>query len=535
MKYFPSDITTEYSVVKENNLAIQLYGKRIHESQTVGEYLLEFLLVFSGTNRGEGGLASEKNLKGKVPYVVNPNIGLKRFVFLENSKSINRYKADVTANSKLNEIIMDLIISEYFTPEQILQILKDLFYGFNLITKQRGWFAQSMIPLCRDLIFCDAMGNKSEREKLNYFDKENDCKDTISKQLDKGFGFKQHNFLARGGEMYFLHLLQGLIEFEEQTSKEDAQNMRTTLERGIFSMLDAFPQLEVLSKFIQGSWENYIEDKISNKDELQSKGTSIRDYLSEEMECEWVKESYKDIAVYAIKELRTILSSDINEFDKLEMVNIGIILNIFRIMTREAYRVSTDEKEGKPIWLIHVPSISGGDEKIKKLAVLHYNLLENYMTTAIYKQHEIRSLLVEGKMTKEEIIKDLRNAYDDSHKLLRKIGKEIGLIIPPTGASMRFSMSDSIVRYLVISMVEPMTSITLDRFMEKIYNYYGIVIREKEFTNHENLIDGQEIYAPYLKYNFESFTIQLKANGFLKELSDATAIVSNPYEKTEDI
>ena len=40
----------------KNSLAIQLFGNRINAGQTLGEYLLEFLLVFAASkaNNGEG-------------------------------------------------------------------------------------------------------------------------------------------------------------------------------------------------------------------------------------------------------------------------------------------------------------------------------------------------------------------------------------------------------------------------------------------------------------------------------------------------
>ena len=67
----------EYS---DENLQIQTYGKRIFNSQTVGEYFLEFLLVFLGAEKELGNFLrySQRNNRHifKYNYSMNPHIGL---------------------------------------------------------------------------------------------------------------------------------------------------------------------------------------------------------------------------------------------------------------------------------------------------------------------------------------------------------------------------------------------------------------------------------------------------------------------------
>ena len=76
--------------IKQENLQIQLYGKRIRTDQTVPEYLLEFLLTFIGEYRCEDGKIStgfdKFRIDAQTKYTVNPNIAFKRFVFFENQE-----------------------------------------------------------------------------------------------------------------------------------------------------------------------------------------------------------------------------------------------------------------------------------------------------------------------------------------------------------------------------------------------------------------------------------------------------------------
>ena len=99
---------------------------------------------------------------------------------------------------------------------------------------------------------------------------------------------------------------------------------------------------------------------------------------------------------------------------------------------------------------------------------------------------------------------------------------------------MRLSINDSIIRFLVLSLVEPETKITLKTFVKKLYKHYGIVIGPEEYNQYvqDNNIDTNKDVS-YLNYNMIEFQNLLRKNGFLRELSDATSIVENPYRKME--
>lgn len=138
-----------------------------------------------------------------------------------------------------------------------------------------------------------------------------------------------------------------------------------------------------------------------------------------------------------------------------------------------------------------------------------------------------------SKKTKSELAR-IKDANKDSYKLLRKLGKEIGLIVPLKGDNMRFSIDDSIIRYLVLSIVKPESKVTLDTFLDRLYEYYGIVIgpiQYERYIDENNIIDNIEI--SFLNDNLMEFQKLLRNNGFLRELSDATSIVENNYSKTE--
>jgi len=65
-------------------------------------------------------------------------------------------------------------------------------------------------------------------------------------------------------------------------------------------------------------------------------------------------------------------------------------------------------------------------------------------------------------------------------------------------------------------------------FLDVLYDRYGIVIGPVQYKR----MNGADIsLANSFNENVNSFQDFLKSTGFLRELSDATSIVVNPYEE----
>lgn len=513
------------------NLQIQAYGRRIRKDQTVPEYLLEFLLVFIGEDYNKIGFdkVSEECNK-EVKYKVDTNIGLKRFIFFENSKLDNRFEVDTRAYEKLREILKDDITVKSQHKDDVLDIIQELFYGFSAVTKNRGWFAQSLMPICKETIFPEAMGKKSSRKSLNF--------DENKMAIDTKFEFKEHNFMARGGEVYYLHLLQGLDKIRKE-DEEQYSELKGNIQSNILKLINSYPQMSTISKWINNKWNGFMAEHC-NKDVEK-----IKQMHKEEMTCRWITERYRRRSEYTVKELNNLLMCESSEFEKIDLLNTAIIIQTLRMMVESSKCISDNKEKANPMWLIHVPSTSEVDSKIKKLAVQEYKNIEESMEISIAKmlhskkekEEEIKqtntTLAKKGKKKKSDLTL-LKDANDDSFKLLRKLGKDIGLITPLRGENMRLSINDSIIRFLVLSLVEPDTKVTLRTFLKKLYRHYGIVIGPEEYNQYvqdNNLSNHKDI--SYLNYNLIEFQTLLRKNGFLRELSDATSIVENPYRKME--
>lgn len=511
----------------DDNLQIQTYGKRIFNSQTVGEYFLEFLLVFLGVQKEkDGSLCYNKTSKSKIDgyrYSMDPHIGLKRFILYEKTKMESRFDVDTEAYNKITDILKTRIDSSDIPEDDILNIIRSLFNGFTMVTGERGWFAQSLIPICKETIFCEAIGSKSSKPNENRATLEMINENGFNLDTETKFNFKQHLFLARGGEVYFMHLMQGLNEITNEQSKEKADEYLKELNYLINTLINSYPEFSNLSKWIENSWLNYIKEHTNQDIETIKEKLTIKDN-----KCQWIPNEYSRRSRYAVLELINILKADINEIDKMNLISKGIVFQILRMMSELAFIQARSESGRNRSWIIHFNSNSDADFKIKRAAIENYKNIEEDHIIAI--SEKLKYIKTEENENKKSDIAKLKEASLDSYKLLRKLGKDIGIIIPIKGDNMRLTLSDEIIRFLVLSIVPPTKKITLDTFLDKLYDQFGLIIGPKQLIINQKERGISVSEASYLNSNLEQFQSLLKMNGFLKELSDAISIVINPYE-----
>ena len=86
-----------------------------------------------------------------------------------------------------------------------------------------------------------------------------------------------------------------------------------------------------------------------------------------------------------------------------------------------------------------------------------------------------------------------------------------------------------------MSLIPVGKKVTFDNFLDMLYEHFEIVISAEHYARAVS-----ECKAPYqsnvtfLQMNKSDFAQKLKNCGFLRDLSDATSIVENPYESEAD-
>lgn len=496
-----------------NDCSIQslLFGHRIKPQQTRYEYLAEFLQIAMSKKRvvdddshftDDMFIISEKVYDHMIEYTPVSNMGLKRFIFFDNSRLDTKSAIDDKAYKQCVEILSNSIEldSSQIENKDVIFVLQNILYGFSIENVGRSWFNKNLLPVCPEVLFPESLARKGHRERASL--------DSVT--TDTSFDFNSYTYMARGGEIYYLHLLHALNNTEN--------DKKEILEKQLKRMLSRIPQLSEISSYIQHKWEDTMDfyDRITDKPTVKKTTKAIPlDY------------QYRD--KYTISELTSFLDNRIQPMEKIDLLSYGIVMQIFRMMTTTAAKGS--ETPGM-IWLIDVCDHDKKEHsEVKKLASHCFSLNEESFTK--YIDYGISYFYNNDD---EEKRNDRRKkAFADTTKVIRKLGKNMGMIIPMTGPDMRFTLPEEILKFLVMSLIPAGKKVTFDSFLDMLYEHFEIVIAPEHYARavSENKAPYQS-NVTFLQMNKSDFAQKLKNCGFLRDLSDATSIVENPYESEDD-
>lgn len=497
MNTFPAGMDSDYERMEKGKIiSSMLFGNRFKSDQTLYEYMIEFLLVFSSAKSddlSQGKLQFHNTIiEKKLSYWVEPRMALRRFIFYDKTRKKGTIKADEQAYQQMIKILkskMEDISDE--NKNEYIESIQDLFHGYVVVIKNRFWGAQALLPICPEFIMCGCDPSEKKRKCVVKWDE-----DPVT--VDSKFSFDKRNFLARGGEIYYLHLLQGLEGKPEQ--KKILEYLLNDL------ILVQCEKISKMASFVQNSWE---EEMGFDKEEL-----------SQQLRLSFIPENaYKECEKYSIGELINFLSCKMHPINRMEILAKGIMFQIMRMMS---WRVSNYLGYEKRKWIIDMKGAS--KDSVKKIAAEVYGLLEADFMTALNK------IARDFDISEDEMMVYVQKAKQDSLDIFRAKGKEMQFIIPNKGAFERFSLPEDIIRFLVLALIAPGEKMTLNMFLIKLYEHYGIVIGPNEYREslkNETALDSS--LASCFAENEAAFQKFLKETGFLRELSDATSIVTNPY------
>lgn len=501
MNTFPAGMEADYDRIEKSKIISSvLFGNRFKSDQTMYEYLIEFLLVYTSAkddNFVDGKMCFHNlTIEKKLSYYVEPRMALRRFVFYDKARKKGAINADEKAYQQMVNILKNKMTG--MTDEEkteYIESIQDLFHGYAVVIKKRFWGAQALLPICPEFMLCGC--DPTEKKRKASVDWDN-----APISVDNKFSFDKRNFLARGGELYYLHLLQGL------ENQPDKKSILETLLNDLVAVQCA--KISKMASFVQDSWEDEMG---FNKDDLV-----------QPLNLSFIPETaYKECEQYSVDELINYLSCKMHPINRMEILAKGVMLQILRMMSWRVEDVLGQEKRN---WIVDMKGNSKGNSKetIKKVAAESYGNLESDFMTVLNK------IARQMNISEEEIMTEVQKAKKDSLDIFRAKGKELQCIIPNKGSFERFSLSEDIIRFLVLALISPGEKMTLNMFLDKLYIHYGIVIGANEYKKYlKNNSELDSSLASSFIDNEQAFQNFLKETGFLKELSDATSIVVNPY------
>lgn len=352
-----------------SNINIALFGNRILSDQTLYEYLIEFLQVFISAKDAQGtgkrAFHTQAQIQDGTPaFYVDLRVGLRRFVFYNRSKQESRSEIDTLAYESMEKLLRRTAQDG----EEDIDLIHDLLLNDSIVTRNRGWYAQSLMPVAPELIMAELQGIKArQRIKNPQWD------DRLYEKIDSEFDYSKHNFLARGGQVLYLHLLQGIL-----SDPDKAFERRRCLEALLNYMLDrAGAGTGRLAHYIQDNWEDKVREELSD-DNLFRKY-----YDAKRFNLGYIVDDYSVRSERFVDEVTTFLSADIHPIARIELLGQGLVLSLLRVMQLVADK-KISKTEGEPVWIADMSKL-GGTSNLGKLSAQSYSYAYETFQSALLK------------------------------------------------------------------------------------------------------------------------------------------------------
>lgn len=518
-----------YEPISDYNPGIRLFGKRFISEQTVLEFAAEFLsVIFSekwvGGSPVSGPLPSMQQVKEwpastNLEYKPRIKLNLKMFSFLSGSRVDGRHDVHKEQYKRLVGTLKDRVHSnsEHSALEAIAY-LESLLRAFQGVGSNRAWCAQTFYPLTASFLTQETIWNETiaARNKPSSWDES-------VRLFSKYYSVSKHRFMARGGELLYLQLCnlfrRGYSDIKPLadelgvgSGEADLEALRDSLNSGFPKLTGVYTRpLDKLADFIDAL--DPATQRSTNKEEKR-------------LECEWVPdESWPEAYIFAV-ELSRLLNATLDPVERLELFITGCSLQVLRSICAQSIRYVDMNKSDNVLgfsWIFSSPDSSAQQRRVSSR---NLQVVQGMIHQSL-RQPDLAANAERDPQTKASALyKEADTRY--GHKLFLSLGKKLGIIIPYTGPGARFVMTDSLLRYLVVTLLRPGERVTYQTFIKRMYLHYGIAVEGEQLN--EALV-WSDMSANHAIQPVKGSWLQamLRASGFLTDLSDAWSIVKNPF------
>jgi hypothetical protein len=517
------------------NFYEQIWGHRFKIGQSSYELFLEFLNVFYGA----------EYLLGCSYYKKIKNVNLRRLLFNENSSTHIANLVTEDINEFINFIRKYTIYSE----------------------KRKNWGAMFLLPINESLLFVELRDKGKKGEAIGV----------------------ERNIFARGGELYYL-MLSNAANDENKKIIQRSISYYMRLNPYIKDIVEA------INSKINSEPEEPKYGILESVDNFKDKVTSdMLDKLGDTNNYPIL--TNVDIAFFDLiaNQLANLLKNNINQIEMLENIRMLISIHVCLYIYVTAYQGVQDTMpklfidctyngEESEIKRLAVKSLKNNENimskkvehehkvKFKKICELiyqkyqadnNYSPIEDLRTVLGIKTvkggdgdskgnravlnsvvEELSELLfkaeclenfIQGASEKasKKILQIYVDQYNKNFKPIPKdMLKETGLASYKIGENYRYVINDKVISVLVLSLVQPGHKIEFNNFLDLVYKNYGFVIGFNE-ANTSGIYQGSGLNIKYFDKNLEAFKDRLRNSGYLREYSDATAMIENRNQRLE--
>ena len=524
MNRFPLNVADGES---DRNPSIRLFGRRFSNDWQPMNALAELLLVASSQKQVQGGAPTtatrdffpnaeelgqfRQDATGLV-YYPKAHLNLKLFAFLGASALASRHRVHQEHARELRRLLEARIDAPPgMKTDDILQNLSALFLGFLGNGAGRTWCTQTFLPFCPALLANEVIWRRTKATRYPPQDW-----DEVCNSFQKYFELNQHRFLDRSGEALYLQLCNAFSRTPPDIfvwlSEEDCVKQSllvdetdpSTLKRSLSDALQRF--LESAPKGLP-SILDFIDTGVDAETAEASDGP---DDNPRKAECGWVpEETWREGYLFAV-EIKRLLSAKLDPMEKLDLFEVACSLQILRTLVRQAGRHYAASSSSLRLLLCDA---DGESRRLKTRSSQSLQEITKALKLAI-RIPEIRNVsvgMLGSNATKEDVDRLYHEADEYASGLYRKIGKNLGLIVPPKGRATKATLNERLLRCLVLTLV-PEKRATVTSFKARIEAHHGFIFDP----------DGRNGGDAWLEQ-------LLEAAGMLVRLSDACSLVQNPF------
>ena len=509
-----------------------LVGNRFYSDQPIIELLSEFLLIVQAEKTvNEFEKTDDYFLEHRhgseiesLKYTINHRLNFKLFSLWNTGKttkvSDGHYNRYLDIRKHLASAFDDELPSSI---EKHMDILANLYQGFQTSGAERDWCARSFLPISSRMLMGETVWKATAAKKIEHID-----------DFEKNKEFLQHssrNFYARGGEILYLQLLSFFTKTKEDVddllatdkhfaglrilseNEKDPKYLRNDLIRGFHSFFDNSELPKSFENFM-----DFIEDFYKAEEDSFDASSGKNFYnITRGQRIGLIPDNSWYLGFLFALELSRLFKSQFGQIDLIKLLSLECAFQCLR-----TYVFQSSRELGVVAPTMAIVSPYCVDAELKSASARSFVNCRSVIMQAFEKLANEDPRIIAASLKEG----DRKKMHDKSgFKLFTKYGKQIGLVIPRTGANEHFVLSKDMLILLVSTTLVPGESLTFDSFLEDLKIRYGFVFNEDEFTA-ANVYAGcnKKIINPDICNWLISM---LEDCGYYIPLSDALSLVKN--------
>lgn len=526
-QFFPNKEPSENALIALP--CYYLYGQRFYSDQPAIELLAEFLMLINAEKKIDG-----KSFDSVFPddvsldieslkYSIDHKLYFKLFSLWPTGKHPKESQFHAEEYKEIMQQLKKSIKCDD-SDERHLEILSNLYQGFQVAGETRDWASRSFLPLSKNLITGETIWRASKAKSSNAED---------FNGVKKYFSHTDRDFYARGGEILYLQLLALMTRSKNDVEKlidgndfsgikvseeeKDPKVLKVRITEGFKRMYSSKTVPAGFDAFIDFVEKKGLDQSAVDESALDEGKESPFNY-TENLEAGFIPVDSWYLGYLFALDLSRLFSSQFDSIELIRLLEIECTLQVFRTM---AYQSSKYLGKSKPLFAV----VSENSEDQQLIAVS-----KRSFDSILMRIKDSFDLIAKKEQLAEMTRADKKFNESDMHKkygyaMLRKHLKEINVVVPKKGGNEHFVLTKNMLILLVSTTLSSGESLTVESFLKDLKIRWGFVFDSEGFTE----VNRQENFMQTVSNSsiMDWLVDMLKECGYYIALSDAISLVKN--------